>query len=405
MTENATNHATSYATKREKCVIVGGGPVGLACALALNHASAANVDVSVVERATFKSIADDDTASGNTLFDHRVYALSPQSRRFLFDLGVWQRLAIQRVTPIDAMRVYGDGAAINFRQGEALAHIVEHRSLMAALRQAFHAANINVVYGDGLKAIEKTASGFILALVSEATIHANLVVGADGRASPLRALAGIDVVEKDYQSDAVVANFQIEKPHGNVAQQWFSKDGVLAYLPLPNNQISIVWSTSRMQANYLRGLDDAAFAEAVAKVGQHSFGLLSLTSVRDTIALKRIRAVETSRAGLALVGDAAHAIHPLAGQGVNLGFGDVAHLTETLSHKSPLSRIGDAALLIRYARGRAESAALMGEATDYLQSLFGRDDRVAKWLRGTGFRLFERMPIVKNIAAGYAIQA
>lgn len=392
-------------TKTEKIIIVGGGPVGLACALAMHHARLANVGISVIERTTFKSIAAEDSAS----FDHRVYALSPASITFLQRIGAWQHMPIDRVTPIDAMRVFGNGEEINFRQGQALAQIVEHRSLMAALRASIHAININVIEGDGLKAIEKTSSGFNITLASNATIVSNLVIGADGRASPLRALAGIDVIEKDYHSDAVVANFKTEKPHGNIAQQWFSKDGVLAYLPLPDNKIShhvsIVWSTSRTHANHLRALDDAAFAEAIATAGHHSLGALTLASARDVVPLKRIRAVETSRAGLALVGDAAHAIHPLAGQGVNLGFGDIAALAETLVDKSPLSRIGDEALLRRYARRRAESAALMGETTDYLQSLFLRDDRVAKWLTSSGFGLFERLPMVKNRATDYAIQA
>ena len=392
---------TFTTRKREKLIIVGGGPVGLACGLSMHHARLANVDISVIERTIFKLPTDEN----NALFDHRVYALSPASMAFLEKIGVWQYLPIQRVTPIAAMRVYGDGADINFRQGQVLAHIVEHRILMAALWQAIRAAEIKVVEGDALTAIAKTPFGVNVSLASNLIIKAALVIGADGRASPLRVIAGIDVIEKDYQSDAVVANFKTEKPHGNVAQQWFSKDGVLAYLPLPNQQVSIVWSTSRTHADYLRGLDDVAFAEAVAQAGQYSLGSLTLASARESISLKRIRVLQCAQAGLVLVGDAAHAIHPLAGQGVNLGFGDVASLTDTLINKSPLSRIGDEAVLRRYARQRAESAALMGETTDYLQSLFLRDDRVAKWLTSAGFRWFEHMPLVKNIAADYAIQA
>jgi 2-polyprenylphenol 6-hydroxylase len=394
--------------KREKLVIVGGGPVGLACALAMHHAKLVNVDISVIERTIYQQANDQNSA----LFDHRVYALSPASIAFLQTIGAWQHMPSERVSPIDAMRVYGDEGdkptEINFRQGQALAHIIEHRCLMACLWRAIRAADIHVDEGHAVTAVASTHAGgnaYNITLASSVTIAANLVVGADGRASPLRSLVGIDVVEKDYQSDALVANFKTEKSHGNIAQQWFSKDGVLAYLPLPDKRISIVWSTSRANANNLRLLDDAAFAKAVTIAGQYSLGALMLDSARESIALKRIRAVETSRAGLVLLGDAAHAIHPLAGQGVNLGFGDVAALTETLVNKSALSRIGDAALLRRYVRQRTESAALMGETTDYLQSLFLRDDPVAKWLRGSGFKWFERLPLVKNVAADYAMQA
>ncbi len=408
---------SSVKNKREKIVIIGGGPVGLACALAMHQAKLVNVDISVIERTIYQP----DTEQNGALFDHRVYALSPASIAFLQGIGAWQYMPSERVTAIEAMRVYGHGgdggdvseaskspSEINFRQGQTLAQIVEHRTLMACLWCAVRASGIPIIEGDALSAIDttnETRKAHSITLASGAILAADLVVGADGRASPLRALVGIDVVEKDYQSDAVVANFKAEKSHGNVAQQWFSKDGVLAYLPLPDKRISIVWSTSRANANNLRGLDDAAFANVVAAAGQHSLGALTLASARDAIALKRVRAVESSRAGLVLVGDAAHAIHPLAGQGVNLGFGDVATLAEILVNKSALSRIGDAALLRRYVRNRAESAALMGETTDYLQSLFLRDDRVAKWLRGSGFQWFERLPLVKNVAADYAIQA
>jgi 2-polyprenylphenol 6-hydroxylase len=402
----------------EEIVIVGGGPVGLALAIALKHQRLPNVNVTVIERNQSAL-----TTNESSVFDHRVYALSPKSIAFLTDIGAWVHIDHARITPIDAMRVFGDAsdekknslAEMIFRQGESLATIVEHRTLMAALIKTVTKHDVNMMAGDAVAASESIVNQNAreLTLTSGKKIRADLLIAADGRASPTRAMVGIDVVEKDYLSDALVANFQCEKPHANQAWQWFSPDGVLAYLPLPSifhgsqtsSQISIVYSTLRENAQHLCALNDDAFADAIAQAGKHTLGQLTLASARDVVPLKRIRANDWVAAGLALVGDAAHAIHPLAGQGVNLGFGDAAALCQVLGERSALSRIGDIALLRRYQRQRAEAAALMGNTTDYLQTLFIRDDRVAKWLRGRGFAWFERASMAKNLASDYAIHA
>lgn len=396
--------------QRESIVVVGGGPVGLSFALAAS--TLPSIDVTVIERNAVAPIASAPFADAT--YDHRVYALSPQSAEFLTRLGVWSRIPAEHKTPIDGMCVLGDTDAateplpkINFERGMPLAHIVEHRALMSALVSATVDAGLRLIEGhtvDGLSAADANGASFI-SLAGRASIEARLVVGADGRGSQVRRLAGIDVIEKDYASDAVVANFAAERPHGNIAMQWFSANGVLAFLPLPGNQISIVWSTSRARGAELLALDDAAFAGVVAAAGGNRLGKLKLASAREAIALKRVCAQTWVRPGLALIGDAAHAIHPLAGQGVNLGLGDAQQLVAELASKGPFSGAGDMAVLRRYARNRAESAALMAETTDYLQMLFLRDDRMAKWLRRNGFTWFDRLPVVKRMATEYAIHA
>jgi len=413
----------SKTRKTESLAIVGGGPVGLALALALSAAKNTknsrlnNIDIHVVERGALASDGVLDTKvnenanleASERSFDNRVYAMSPSSVALLEAIGAWQHLPEKHVTPIQVIHVMGDSAhpksAIHFDQGQSLAFIVEHRQLMAALLCAVRLSGISVIESDALAALTIDKAGQQITLASGRVINANLILGADGRTSPLRAMAGIDVVEKDYFSEAVIANFTCEKPHANTAWQWFSQDGVLAYLPLPENQISIVFSTSRANASKMCALKPSELATAIATAGAHKLGALTLASRVDSIALKRLRATTWVLPGLALIGDAAHAIHPLAGQGINLGFGDVAALVETLANKSPLAQLGDIALLRRYARKRAESAALLGEATDYLQALYQRDDAMSKFIRRQGFSFFNRSPLLKVIATAYAVEA
>ncbi len=397
--------------RREHIVVVGGGPVGLSFALAASKLP--STDVTLIERNAIAPNVAAPMSDGN--FDNRVYALSPQTATFLERLGVWERIPSSHKTPVNTMRVFGDAdllsgplSEIHFEHGKALAHIVEHRTLMSALVSATVGTGLRVMAGVSVAGISFPTAGNPspqIVLAGGAEINAGLVVGADGRASQVRKLAGIDVVEKDYASNAVVANLIAERPHGNTAMQWFSANGVLAFLPLPGNQISIVWSTSRVQAADLLALDDAAFADAVAAAAGFCLGKLKLASAREAVALKRVAAQTWVRSGLALIGDAAHAIHPLAGQGVNLGIGDAQQLVAELASMGAFSSVGDIAALRRYARKRAESAALMAETTDYLQSLFLRNDNMAKWLRRTGFVWFDRLPMIKRTATEYAIHA
>jgi len=356
-------------------------------------------------------------------FDHRVYALSPRSIALLSELGVWQTIAPDRLTPVDAMQVSSDADTladttattlprIDFSHGAPLAHIVEHKTLMASMYEALLGAGVRTLFGTSVTSMSVAAHGvrrsLTLADSTQAIVEMSefdLVVAADGRQSHIRELAGIAVTSKDYASVGIVANFACEKPHGNIARQWFTPDGVLAYLPLPRNQISVVWSVTRSFAETLPAHDDPAFAIAVARAGHMSLGQLSVTSPVDAIPLKRITAHQCVQPALALVGDAAHAIHPLAGQGVNLGFGDVRMLVEVIDNRPSLASVGDLVTLRRYARGQVGKTAAMGETTDCLHTLFLRNDSVAKWARRSGFEWFERSGLVKRLVTDYAVRS
>lgn len=395
-------------------IVVGAGPVGIACALALRkHAT----KVSVLDR---RPLTTDELGA---TFDHRVYALSPASRALLESLGVWSRIDASRLTPIDRMQVWSDADAgadatptaasslprIDFEEGQPLAWMVEHKALMSALASALHASDVSFEVVPNIRALSDAdaAGKRVLQFEGGMEKRCDLIVGADGRQSQIRALAGIDVETKDYLSSAVVANFACAHPHGGTAFQWFSAEGVLAYLPLPGNRISIVWSVSSARAAELQTLardSMAEFVACVARAGHERLGALECISPVDVVPLNRVLAREVVKPSLVLVGDAAHGIHPLAGQGANLGYGDVGALEHEIGNRGALAGIGDMALLRRVARARAEPTVAMAETTDRLQGLFTRGDNVSKWIRRSGFAAFGRSALMKHLAMGHAMK-
>jgi 2-polyprenylphenol 6-hydroxylase len=386
-------------------VVVGAGPVGLA--FALGAARLRGARVTVLERQTPASTRLSEP------FDHRVYALSPGTRKFLESIEVWQRMDATRVEPVRSIELWGDDSAADnhlvFEEATPLAYIVEHAALMNALLAALETVAektgaLNVIGRAEITSIVLNGLKRHVMLADGTAIDADLVVGADGGQSQSRTLAGIEVDAHDYEADAVVSNFVAATPHGGVARQWFAPNEVLAYLPLPMQQISIVWSLPRRNADALIAMKADAFATAVAEGGQNSLGALELNSPIARFPLKRILAREWVREGFALIGDAAHAIHPMAGQGVNLGFGDVSALLDVLQHRSPLSRIGDMALLRRYARARREDTIAMAGATHGLDALYRADMAMMKMMRNQGLGWLNRVPLAKSLLTGHAMR-
>ena len=384
-------------------VIVGGGPVGLAFALAASRL--ANVDVTVVERNATPGAA----LALSAPFDHRVYALSPASLAFLGTLGASPDAV--RAAPVRAMQVWGDDGEshLDLAKGEPIATIVEHAALMAALEQAVarteDTKGIRMLRGVTPKAMHVIENGNCreLEMADGSMLRADLLIGADGSRSKIREWAGISADTKDYQSDGIVANFHAEFAHGDVARQWFTNEFVLAFLPLPQKQISIVWSVAKAKSDALKDLADDQFCDAVAVAGHHALGKLSLASPIARFPLARVIARHWCEAGLALMGDAAHAVHPLAGQGVNLGFADARTLFEILSLRSKFSELGDIMVLRKYERARRESTLALSEVTDKLRALYLSDAKAAGWMRNDGLALLNRLPQAKAALIDYAI--
>ena len=377
-------------------VIVGGGPVGLAFALAASRLP--SVDVTVVERSTATALIP---AEG---YDHRVYALSPASLAFLCELGAAPDPA--RASPVCAMQVWGDDgkSKLDLAKGPPIATIVEYAAMMSALEQAVARTDrIRMLRGAVPQALSTNTGRRELAMQDGSVLAADLLVGADGSRSQIREWAGISVDTKDYESDGVVANFHCQFAHGDVARQWFTKDAVLAYLPLPQQQISIVWSVGHAKSEVLKSLSEADFCVAVETAGHGAVGTLTPASPIARFPLARVMAHHCVETGLALIGDAAHAVHPLAGQGLNLGFADARVLCKVLSARSRFSGIGDFAVLRKYARTRREPTFALGQVTHNLLALYKNDAQLAGWVRNDGLSMLNHLPHAKAALIDYAI--
>ena len=330
-------------------------------------------------------------------FDARVYALSPGNVDFLRRLGAWDALPAERLAPVHAMRIYGDDgrAALEFDAYQAgvaeLAWIVEDSALQRALWSGLRGMAYRC------ERLEIGAEQALLSFGDGAAIAAKLVIGADGAHSFVRGAAGIDAVERDYQQAALVANFRCAKPHQNVAYQWFQAGPVLALLPLPGEQVSMVWSLPAAEAQRIAGLDPAALADEVVQASHARLGALALASPLRSFALRRLAARRLVAPRIALVGDAAHVIHPLAGQGLNLGLQDARALAETIAQREPGRDPGDARLLRRYERRRAEPILAMDTVVSGLFALYGARSGFAGRLRNAGLNLTDRLPVLKNL--------
>ena len=386
-----------YKPANFEVVVVGGGPVGASLARALRGTSVALVAHERREGAP--------AAPG--AFDARVYALSPGNVEFLRRLGAWQSLPATRIAPVHAMRIFGDDGASRlefdaYRAGvPELAWIVEDSALQDALWagldvEAFAPAQIEELTFQDEKVV--------LRLKSRSSLAARLVVGADGGNSLVRRAAGIEVAESDYGQSAVVANFRCEKPHANTAFQWFKSGAVLALLPLPGNQASMVWSLPRVEAMRVEALEPRQLCDEVQAASRHALGSLELASPQKTYPLRRLAARSLVAPRVALAGDAGHVIHPLAGQGLNLGLQDARALAATLAGRAPLRDPGDPGLLRRYARSRAEPILAMDSIVDGLFTLFGAGNPLAARLRNAGLNLAERMPVLKNMLMRQAMR-
>lgn len=397
-----TAAGTPSAPSRFDVVIAGAGLPGLALAPALARSG---LSVALADRSP---VGAPECAPDT--WDPRVYAVSPGSAAFLQRIGAWQSLPAERLAAVESMRIVGDGhGALCFSAydlGErALAWIVEERALRAALLPAVHAAGVALYGGVAFDALSWSVNAATLTLADGHALEARLLVGADGVRSWVRAAAGLLAVPKPYGQTAVVANFACERAHQGCARQWFRSDGgVLAWLPLPERRISIVWSAPDALAAELLAEPIESFAARVAVAGGHALGALRPLGPAAGFPLLYLRLPTTVAHRLALVGDAAHGLHPLAGQGVNLGFGDAQALAEVLRERGPVDDPGAPVLLSRYARRRAEPVLAMQAVTDGLVRLFGAQRPWLRTLRNAGLSAVDRLPIVKHVLAQPALR-
>ncbi len=380
--------------------IVGGGLVGMALACAL-----ARADLRI---ALIDPDAGTSSARQPAGWDSRIYAISPTSEAFLRDLGAWPPDP-DRLCAVQEMRVFGDRPEGYLRLSAAeaavarLATIAEQCVLGEALRARVAASAGIEQFTASCLGLESEPHYRRLLLSDGRRVEARLLVAADGAGSWLRAQLDIPVEVRAYGQTAVVANFNCALPHRGVAFQWFRHDGILALLPLPGQRVSMVWSAQEEKA---RSLLDCAGEELGSRVAEASGGVLGALELMTPAAgfpLRLLQASTLLAPRVALVGDAAHNLHPLAGQGVNLGFADAQRLADVLAHREPGRDPGEHALLRRYERSQKERIVSLTLVTDGLQRLFSADNDVLARLRNGGLWVTQRLSPIKRLLISQAL--
>ncbi len=384
--------------KREvDVVIVGAGMAGLALACALRDSG---LHIILLEANKLPSLSPGPLSGGVSAYDPRVSALSAGSVDFLEGLGVWESICAARCAEFQHMQVW-DGcgtAGIDFHAAElgvsALGYIVENSLTQTALfAQLQQSTGLQVICPGKICAMRTSCDEGRTQQVDLAdgtTLHAQLIVAADGARSQMRELAGFKMREWSYQQSAIVATVETAEPHGNTARQRFLPQGPLAFLPLAHESqryCSIVWSADTEIAEQIMRLDDSEFCTQLAHAFESRLGEITNCSQRFCFPLQQRHAVDYVKPGLALIGDAAHVIHPLAGQGVNLGFKDVRVLAEEIqrAHSGNVA-IGSELFLKRYQRRRKLDNLAMMAAVDGFKHLFGSRALPLVWLRNAGMR-------------------
>ncbi|MDD5405099.1 MAG: UbiH/UbiF family hydroxylase [Sulfuricella sp.] len=382
-------------------IIVGAGLVGASLAVALRDSG---LKLALIEGRAPAPLPRDES------WDARIYAVNPANARFLDQSGIWRGLDQTRITPVHEMHVWGDDAAARldftaYQAGVAeLAFIAENRLMQAGLWQALQEQpNVEVFCPAACATLEVDEEAAMVALQDGRVVRGRLVVGADGRDSWVRAHAGFAAQPREYGQSGVVANFAVEKPHRNHAYQWFREDGVLAYLPLPGNKISIVWSAHESLAQELLTLPGDEFCRRVQEAGRNTLGALQLITAPTAFSLRLLNLEQLVKPRVALIGDAAHNVHPLSGQGANLGFQDARQLAQVLLQREAQRDCGDYFLLRRYERARKEDILAMQLVTDGLHKLFNNANPLLRALRNTGLSLTNRLDGLKNHLMRHAI--
>jgi len=382
--------------------VVGGGMVGAATALALARAGFATALVEA--RAPTPWSVDDEV-------DLRVVGLAPSSIALLDELGVWTSIRTSRASPYAHMHVWdaASGASIHFdaaKEGrDLLGYIVENSLVQWQLWQALDAAGVRRVCPAKVSGYEILEDRVQLTLSGAETdvLSARLLVAADGAASPLRAMAGIETRGRDYAQRGIVAHVQTERAHEGTAWQRFLDNGPLALLPLSDGRSSIVWSLPEDEAQHVLTLDDAAFFQALGVASDFRLGRITGATARAAFPL-RLQLADTYQAErFVLLGDAAHAVHPLAGQGVNLGLRDVAELRDTLvAAREAGSDIAAAHVLRRYARRRRSADTMDAWGFDALARIYAWQASPLVAARGLGVRLVDKLSPIKRRLAEHA---
>ena len=380
--------------------VVGGGMVGAAAALALSRAGFSTALLEARPPSPWQP--QDDV-------DLRVVGLAPSSIKLLDELGVWTSIRAARACPYAHMHVWDaeNGAAIDFDAADEgrdqLGYIVENNLVQWTLWQALDAAGVQRLCPAVVQDFETRSDRVVLALADGENVAVRLLVAADGGGSPLRERAGIATRGRDYTQRAVVAHVSTERPHAQTCWQRFLPTGPLALLPLQDGRSSIVWSLPEDEARRVLALDDEAFLHELGVASDFRLGRITATTPRAAFPLKLQLAERYQAERFVLLGDAAHVVHPLAGQGVNLGLRDVAELRDSLAAARDAGRdFASPQVLRRYARRRRSADTLDAYGFDALARIYALQGAPWVAMRGLGVRLVDRLLPLKRRLATHA---
>ena len=375
--------------KKFDVIVIGGGMVGLAFAIDLSQKK--NCSIAIVEPNTINP-------SISKTFHTRVSAITPSSEAYLKSLNIWED--IQRKQVFVATKVWDQNShgRLNFHAKDEnmdhLGYIIENDLIQSALFGGIDKNKIECINAK-LIGLNKTEAGYEVNLDNEVSFSCRLLVGADGANSLVRTLSAIEVTEHNYVQKAIIANIIGEKPFQKTTWQRFLSDSIIALLPLSENQASIVWSCKNNLADELTKLDHDKFNQSLSEAVEYRFGNLELKSDRQVFPLIERSAKDYTKPNLALIGDAAHNIHPLAGQGVNLGFSDAKELNLQLLANSDKT-LGDHSVLRKYARARRLDNELMAKTMTGLDWIYKENNEPLRWLRGLGMNVIDETPILKS---------
>lgn len=387
------------AAKVFDVIVIGGGMVGAALAARLSQSGMSVALIEARQQQPFDNEQD---------YDLRVSAISAASCGLLQDAGAWAAIERQRHCSYSHMRIWESdtGSELQFSASEAgresLGYIIENKLILDALWQQLD--RVTLYCPDTVSALSLHADAARVTLDSGLELEAALLVGADGANSRSREMVGITTFGRAYQQKGIVAVVSTEQAHAQTAWQRFMSTGPLAFLPLDDGRCSIVWSARDELAAELMALNDAEFCKQLQEASQGRLGTVLGTGPRAAFPLQMRQAEQYVKPRFALVGDAAHVVHPLAGQGVNLGFGDVIHLVELLIEASGRGRDpGGIKLLRRYERARKSEDILMMQLTDGLSRLYASDLKLVATGRREGVKLVNVLKPLKTAFIRHAV--
>jgi 2-octaprenylphenol hydroxylase len=377
--------------------IVGSGMVGLTLACALCDSG---LRIAIVDRQTPNFVFPENNMG------LRVSAITPASQKLFAKLDVWPRMQQRAMGLFKRMQVW-DGetdAEIDFNcsevRAETLGYIIENNVMQAVLyERAKKNSNIEFLIPEKLESFQITNDLVTIKLENKIEIITKLLIGADGANSQVRKLANIDINQHDYQQSALVATVHCELPHQQTARQCFSKGTILAFLPLSDfNLCSIVWSVATQEAERLLKLDAEMFSAELTNAFQNRLGKVKLVSERAAFLLRKRHAKNYVLPNIALIGDAAHSVHPMAGQGVNFGIGDVALLAqEILTAQKNKCDFASLPILRRYERARKSENTIMINSIDAIKKIFMQQAAPLQSMRTLGLKLTNQITPLKKI--------